>query len=157
MTDLYWDPFDIELDREPYEVWRRLRDDAPLYRNERYDFYALSRYADVEAAHRDNATYSSAHGTVLEMMSPQPMGGGFMIFMDPPGPHPAPRAGVPRVHAAAGHAARRRASASCARSCSTAQRGREEFDYVQDFAARLPAEVIAALIGVPEVRSGVRA
>ena len=84
MTDLYWDPFDTEIDRDPYEIWRRMRDEAPLYRNERFDFYALSRYADVEAAHRDPATFSSAHGTVLEMMSEQVMGGGFMIFMDPP-------------------------------------------------------------------------
>jgi hypothetical protein len=113
VSDLYWDPFDIELDREPYEVWRRLRDDAPLYRNDRYDFYALSRYADVEAAHRDNATYSSAHGTVLEMLSPQPMGGGFMIFMDP---GPPIRARVPRSRRG-GHAARG-ASANCARTCS---------------------------------------
>jgi cytochrome P450 len=148
MTDLYWDPFDIELDREPYEVWRRLRDDAPLYHNDRYDFYALSRYADVEAAHRDNATYSSAHGTVLEMMSPQPMGGGFMIFMDPPD-HTQLRALVSRAFTP------RRVTQLEARIrelCAElfeAQRGREEFDYVQDFAARLPAEVIAALIGVP--------
>jgi cytochrome P450 len=149
MSDLYWDPFDIELDREPYEVWRRLRDDAPLYRNERFDFYALSRYADVESAHRDNATYSSAHGTVLEMMSPQPMRGGFMIFMDPPD-HTQLRALVSRAFTP------RRVTQLEARIrelCAElfdAQRGRDEFDYVQDFAARLPAEVIAALIGVPE-------
>ena len=69
MTDLYWDPFDTDIDRDPYEIWRRMRDEAPLYRNDRFDFWALSRYDDVEAAHRDPATYSSAHGTVLEMMS----------------------------------------------------------------------------------------
>jgi cytochrome P450 len=149
MTDLYWDPFDTELDREPYEMWRRLRDDAPLYRNERFDFYALSRYADVEAAHRDNATYSSAHGTVLEMMSPRPMGGGFMIFMDPPD-HTQLRTLVSRAFTP------RRVTQLEARIrelCAElfdAQLGRAEFDYVQDFAARLPAEVIAALIGVPE-------
>ncbi len=148
MKDLYWDPFDIELDREPYAVWRRLRDDAPLYRNERFDFYALSRYADVEAAHRDNATYSSAHGTVLEMMSPRPMGGGFMIFMDPP-EHTQLRALVSRAFTP------RRVTQLEARIrelCAElfdAQLGCDEFDYVQDFAARLPAEVIAALIGVP--------
>ena len=55
-TELYWDPFDTEIDSDPYPVWRRMRDEAPVYRNDRYDFWALSRYADVEAAHRDPAT-----------------------------------------------------------------------------------------------------
>ena len=60
MEGLDWDPFDIEIDDDPHPTWRRLRDEAPVYRNDKFDFYALSRYADVEAAHRDPATYSSA-------------------------------------------------------------------------------------------------
>src|SRR5437660_7609280 len=60
----YWDPFDVDIDRDPYDIWRRLRDEAPLYRNEKHDFWALSRYADVEAAHRDPTTFSSARATV---------------------------------------------------------------------------------------------
>ena len=148
MTEIYWDPFDTGIDANPHEIWRRLRDDAPLYRNERYDFYSLSRFADVEAAHRDTVTYSSAHGTVLELMSPQPMGGGFMIFMDPPD-HTQLRSLVSRAFTP------RRVTQLEARIrelCAElfdAQEGRSSFDYVQDFAARLPAEVIAALIGVP--------
>ena len=73
MADLYWDPFDVDIDADPYETWRRLRDEAPVYRNDRYDFWALSRFADVEAVHADPSTYSSRHGTVLELMSPTPM------------------------------------------------------------------------------------
>ena len=69
MSDVYWDPFDTEIDTDPYDIWRRLRDEQPVYRNDRHDFWALSRFADVEAAHRDPATYSSAHGTVLEIMT----------------------------------------------------------------------------------------
>ena len=46
--DLYYDPYDFEIDADPYPVWRRLRDEAPLYYNEKYDFYALSRFDDVE-------------------------------------------------------------------------------------------------------------
>ena len=42
-AELYWDPFDTEIDSSPYEVWRRMRDDAPVFRNDRYDFFALSR------------------------------------------------------------------------------------------------------------------
>jgi cytochrome P450 len=148
-TDLYWDPFDTDIDADPHPVWRRMRDDAPLYRNDRYDFWALSRYADVEAAHRDATTFSSAHGTVLEMMSPQPMDTGFIIFMDPPD-HTRLRALVSRAFTprrVTGLEARIRELCG---ELFEAQHGRGEFDYVQDFAARLPAEVIASLIGVPE-------
>ena len=83
-TEIYWDPFDIEIDTDPYDIWRRLRDDHPVYRNDRFDFWALSRYDDVEAAHRDPRTFSSAHSTVLELMGPNPIGSGQMIFLDPP-------------------------------------------------------------------------
>ena len=65
-------------------MWARLRDEAPVYRNDRYDFWALSRFADVEVAHRDPATYSSACGTVLERMGPDMAETGMMIFLDPP-------------------------------------------------------------------------
>jgi cytochrome P450 len=148
-TDISWDPFDTEIDADPHPVWRRMRDEAPLYRNDRYDFWALSRYADVEAAHRDHTTFSSAHGTVLELMSEHTMGGGFMIFMDPP-EHTQLRSLVSRAFTP-----RRvtRLEGRIRELCAElfeAQEGRSSFDYVQDFAARLPAEVIAALIGVPE-------
>ncbi len=51
-TTINWDPFDEDIDTDPYDIWRALRDDAPVYHNEQYDFWALSRYADVEFAHR---------------------------------------------------------------------------------------------------------
>src|SRR5262249_16387397 len=70
---------------DPYPTYRWLRDERPVYRNERLDFWALSRYHDVVEASRDWATYSSAEGTTLERLDPRvgeylPM----MIFMDPP-------------------------------------------------------------------------
>jgi hypothetical protein len=49
-TELYYDPFDTEIDKDPHPVWRRLRDQAPLYYNEKYDFFALSRFDDVDKA-----------------------------------------------------------------------------------------------------------
>src|SRR5436853_3226284 len=63
-TTICWDPFDTKIDVDPHPTWKRMRDSAPVYRNDQLDFYALSRYHDVEAAHRDPATYSSARGTV---------------------------------------------------------------------------------------------
>lgn len=84
MTELYWDPFDTAIDLDPHPLWRRMREELPVYRNERFGFFALSRYADVEAAHLDHETFSSAHGTVLELMTPDPYPAAPMIFMDPP-------------------------------------------------------------------------
>ena len=81
---LYWDPFDTGIDTAPYEVWRRLRDEAPVYRNERFGFFALSRFDDVDRASRDPATFSSAHGTVLELMTEDPYPDAPLIFLDPP-------------------------------------------------------------------------
>ena len=49
-TDVYYDPYDFEIDADPYPIWKRMRDEAPLYYNEKYDFYALSRFDDVEQA-----------------------------------------------------------------------------------------------------------
>ena len=81
---LRWDPFDASYKANPHAVWRRLRDEAPLYRNEQYDFWALSRFGDVMATSLDPVTFSSAYGTVLEFMNGQPMATNQMIFMDQP-------------------------------------------------------------------------
>ncbi len=146
MPDLYWDPYDTEIDANPYEIWRRMRDEAPLYRNDKLDFWALSRFDDVEAAHRDPKTFSSAHGTVLELLQPEPFETGQMIFMDPP-EHTRLRALVSRAFTP-----RRigqlegRIRDLCA---DFLDRAGTSFDYVQDFGARLPAMVIASLLGVP--------
>ena len=85
-TPLVYDPYDYVIDADPHPVWKRLRDEAPLYYNEQHDFYALSRFDDVLAAHLDPVTFSSAHTTVLEMMGPEPdpFMTTMMIFMDPP-------------------------------------------------------------------------
>ncbi len=58
--DVYYDPYDFEIDADPYPVWKRLRDEAPLYYNEKYDFFALSRFDDVERCLVDWQTYSRA-------------------------------------------------------------------------------------------------
>lgn len=148
-VDLYWDPFDVDIDADPYEIWRRLRDEAPVYWNERFDFYALSRFDDVEGAHRDPATFSSAHGTVLELMGPEPLvNAEMMIFTDPP-LHTrlrslASRAFTPRrVSQLEG-----RIREICAELLDP-HVGGSGFDYVQDFGAQLPSMVISALLGVP--------
>ena len=62
MSDVYYDPYDREIDADPHPTWRRMRDDVPLYRNDRFDFWALSRFQDVLDASVDAETYSSARG-----------------------------------------------------------------------------------------------
>jgi cytochrome P450 len=146
--DVYWDPLDVEIDADPYDIWRRLRDEAPLYWNDRYEFFALSRYDDVEAAHRDPATFLSSHGTVLEMMTARPVPSGLMIFQDPP-EHTRLRALVSRAFTPRRVAAlEAHVRELCAELLEPWQVG-AAFDYVADFGAPLPSMVICELLGVP--------
>jgi cytochrome P450 len=156
-AELVYDPYDEAIDASPHEVWRRLRDEAPLYYNEQYDFYALSRFADVLAASLDWPTYSSARGTVLEMIDTSPpaddgdLGNGFgmMIFMDPPS-HDELRRLVSRAFTPRRVAAlEARTRGLCAHFLDP-QRDGAGFDFVEDFAAKIPAMLIGALLGVPD-------
>jgi cytochrome P450 len=145
---VYWDPFDTDLDDEPHEVWRRLRDEQPVYRNDRYDFWALSRFDDVEAAHRDPATFSSARGTVLELMGHDMSGTGQMIFMDPP-EHTRLRTLVSRAFTPRRVTLLEDRVRELCRDLLDPHVGSGGFDYVQDFGAQLPSRVISSLVGVP--------
>jgi cytochrome P450 len=148
MAGLYWDPFDADIDADPHPIWRRLRDEAPAYRNERFDFWALSRFDDVEPAHRDTKTFISGHGTVLEIMQPEPLPTGQLMFLDPPD-HTRLRALVSRAFTP------RRVEQLEVRIREICNEffdrvgGSGRFDYVQDFAAPLPSLVISSLLGVP--------
>lgn len=73
MSDLYYDPYDVAIDADPYPTYRRLRDEAPLYHNAHLDFWGLSRYADVEAALKDVKRLSSAKGDILEVVKADPV------------------------------------------------------------------------------------
>src|SRR6185437_1833912 len=68
--ELYYDPFDSVIDDNPYPVWKRMREEAPLYYNEKYNFYALSRYEDVARELPNWQTYRSGRGTPLTSCSP---------------------------------------------------------------------------------------
>ena len=146
--DLRWDPFDESLKDDPHPVWKRLRDEAPAYYNEQYDFWALSRFEDVERAHREPQRYSSAHSTVLESMTEEAQSEGMMIFLDPP-EHTALRRLVSKAFTPRRVAELEDEIRTLCAGLLDEQQGRESFDYVQDFGARLPATVIATLLGVP--------
>jgi cytochrome P450 len=147
-TGIYWDPYDVALDDDPYPTWKRMRDEAPLYRNDAYDFWALSRFADVEAASKDPATFSSAHHTVLELMGPERDVSGMMIFKDPP-EHTTLRTLVSRAFTPRRVAELEPRIRQVCADLLDRHVGGDGFDYVEDFAAQLPSRVISMLVGVP--------
>lgn len=156
--DLVYDPYDYEIDADPHPVWKRLRDEAPLYYNARHDFYALSRYDDVLAGLLDWETYSSARGTVLELIRPGPLEPherdgvgnlGSMIFSDPPS-HDIARRIVNRSFTPRAVArVEDRIRALCRRFLDDVE-GRSEFDFLGDVAGSIPPMVIGEMLGVPE-------
>ena len=149
MTDIYWDPYDSEIDDNPHPTWKRMRTETPVYRNDRFDFWALSRFEDIEKASKDTATFSSTHGTVLEMMGPGMIGSNQMIFMDPP-EHTMYRSLVSRAFTPRRMALLDDYVRDVCAELLDGLAGRSEFDYVQEFATQVPSMVISRLVGVPE-------
>jgi cytochrome P450 len=149
-SDVYYDPFDFEIDTDPYPIWKRLRDERPLYYNERYDFYALSRFEDVERALVDWRTYSSARGTVLELIkSGVEIPRGSIIFEDPPD-HDLYRGLLSRVFTPRKMAAiEPKVREFCARTLDPLV-GSGGFDFIRDLGAQMPMRTIGMLLGIPE-------
>jgi cytochrome P450 len=149
-SDVYYDPFDFEIDTDPYPIWKRLREERPLYYNERYDFYALSRFEDVERALVDWRTYSSAKGTVLELIkSGVEIPRGSIIFEDPPD-HDLYRGLLSRVFTPRKMGAiEPKVREFCAR-CLDPLVGTGGFDFIRDLGAQMPMRTIGMLLGIPE-------
>jgi cytochrome P450 len=149
-SELYYDPYDFEIDADPYPLWRRLREERPLYYNERYDFWALSRFDDVEHALVDWHTYSSAKGTVLELIKADlEIPPGSIIFEDPPH-HDLHRGLLSRVFTPKKMAAiEPKVREFCARSLDPLI-GSGGFDFVTDLGAQMPMRTIGMLLGIPE-------
>ena len=149
MSAPYYDPYDYAIDADPHPSWKQLRDEAPLYRNEKLDFYALSRFRDVMTASLDSELYSSAYGTVLEMMSDEPNESPMMIWLDQP-QHDRLRKLVSRAFSPRRIGELEPRIRDLCRNYLDPFRGKEGFDYVQDFGAKLPVMVISSLLGIPE-------
>jgi cytochrome P450 len=147
-----FDPFSDEYFNDPTEVYRRLRDEAPVYFSERYGFYALSRFDDVVAAHRDWEVFSSAHGIELSMLSKDPevvASYRSIIMMDPP-EHDRLRALVSRVFTPRAVTALEPMIREVITGFLDRLGGRDEFDAVADFSALFPMDIISRMLGVPE-------
>ena len=149
VEDLYWDPFDYGIHRDPHPVWARMMEEAPLYRNDEYDFWAVTRFDDVMDAICDAKTFSSAQGDILEIIRAGGAQHNSIIFMDPPDQtalrNLISRAFTPRTIADQEPSVRR-----FTRALLDEQSGATAFDFVADFGARLPGLVISEMLGVPE-------
>jgi cytochrome P450 len=147
---LSFSPYDYQIHEDPYPVYARLRDEAPLYRNEEQDFWALSRHADVAAAFRDFGQFSSANGVSLDPSAWGRHAYKTMSFLalDPPR-HTRMRALVSK-----GFTPRRVRDLERRIRDLTVEHldkclASDEFDFVADFAGLLPMDVISETIGVP--------
>jgi len=149
-SDVYYDPYDVDLYADPYPVLRRLREEAPLYYNDRYDFYAVSRFADVERGLADRETYISGRGGILELIKANiPMPPGVLIFEDPP-VHTVHRGLLSRVFTPRKvNALEPKVRRFCADSLDPLV-GTGRFDFVADLGAPMPMRVIGMLLGIPE-------
>jgi cytochrome P450 len=147
---VYFDPYDVEINADPYPAFRRLRDEQPLYYNEQYDFYALSRFADVNKALVDHETFSSARGAIVELIKANiEIPAGTVIFEDPP-IHDIHRKLLARMFTPRKiNALEPKIREYCAQALDPLV-GSGKFDFVTDLGAIMPMRVISALLGIPE-------
>jgi cytochrome P450 len=149
-VDVYYDPYDFEIDDNPYPVWKRLRDEAPFYYNEKHNFYALSRYDDVAPALTNWDTFRSGRGTTADIIfSGVEVPPGIILWEDPPlhDLHRRLLSGVftPRRMEAIEPLARQ----YCARALDPLV-GTGRFDFIEDLGALMPMRTIGYLLGIPE-------
>jgi len=149
-TVVYYDPYDVGITADPYPTYARLREEAPIYYNDRYDFWALSRHPDVEKALSNWEVFSNQRSDILELMkSDFDMPNGVMMFEDPP-VHTMLRGLMSRVFTP-----RRMAEIEdqirqfCIR-CLDPLVGSDGFDIIAELASMMPMRVIGMLMGIPE-------
>lgn len=149
-TDVYYDPYDFEIDADPYPVWKRLRDEAPLYYNEKHDFYALSRFEDVERCLVEWETFRSGRGTILEFIKANVQLPPGIILMEDPPIHDIHRGILSRVFTPKKMLAiEPKVREFCARTLDPLVES-EGFDFIADLGASMPMRTIGMLLGIPE-------
>src|SRR5246127_2196998 len=149
-VELYYDPYDPDIDDNPYPVWKRMREEAPLYYNEKYNFYALSRYDDVARELPNWQTYRAGRGTPRDILFANiEVPPGILLFEDPP-LHDLHRKLLSRVFTPR----RMLAVESLVREFCVRELdpliGAGRFDFIADLAAMMPMRTIGYLLGIPE-------
>src|SRR6201990_3744568 len=149
-TAVYYHPYDTGINTDPYPTYARLRDEAPIYYNEQYDFWAISRHSDVEKALANWEVFSNRRSDILELIKSKfDMPRGVMMFQDPP-EHTMLRGLMSRVFTP-----RRMAEIEdqirqyCIR-CLDPLVGSDGFDIIAELASMMPMRVIGMLLGIPE-------
>lgn len=147
---VYYDPYDVGIYADPYPVFRRLREESPLYYNERYDFWAVSRFDDCEQGLVDRETYISGRGAVLELIKANiEFPPGVVIFEDPPR-HTMHRGLLSKLFTPRKVAALEpKIREFCARSLDPVV-GAKRFDFIANLGAQMPMRTIGMLLGIPE-------
>jgi cytochrome P450 len=147
--DLVYDPFAESTNDDPYPVYARMREEAPLYHNEKHAFYALTRYEDVLAGLLMPDAYRSGHGTMFELLdAPQEMVPNWLLFKDPPD-HTRLRALVSRAFTPRRVAELEPRVRDLAAGILEQYESGDTFDFVSDYGRQVPMRVIGSLIGVP--------
>ena len=146
--ELYYDQYSYDIDDNPYGIFKRLRDEAPVWYNEKYNYWVLSRYDDVLKASMDWQTFSSAWGTVLEMMTDGPAQSTLMINNDPPYHDQLRKVVAPRFTPNFIATMENDIREIVVGYVGPLQE-RASFDFVQDFGRWIPMDVISSLLGIP--------
>ena len=149
MVELF-NPYEYAFHEDPYPTYARLRAEAPVYRNEQFDFWALSRHADVLQAFRDVGSYSNAYGVSLDPAAFGPDAHKTMSFLalDPPD-HTRMRTLVNKAFSprTVARLEERIRQITVEHLDPAIEQG--TFDFIADFAGKVPMDVISELIGVP--------
>lgn len=154
---VYWDPYRPDLGKDPYPTFRRLREEAPLYRNEEYDFYALSRFSDIEKHFTNHEVFNSGRSDIMEFIKEDiDIPDGMFIWHDPP-LHTVYRTIVSRVFTPKRMNALEQQIRDYCALCLDPLIGVDKFNFIDDLGAKLPGGVIGMLLGIPdEDRDAVR-
>lgn len=148
--NIYFDPFDLEIKADPYPVYRRLRDEAPLYYNEPHDFYVVTRFSDVQRFLTEQETFISSKGGVLDVLKAgAEIPPGLFIFEDPP-LHTKHRGVVSRIFTPKSMAAIEPQIRNFCVKILDSLVGAGGFDFVRDVGAEVPMRVVGMLVGIPE-------
>jgi cytochrome P450 len=149
-SDVYYDPYDVDITADPYPVYRRMREEAPLYYNEVHDFFAVTRAEDVERGLMDPATFISGKGGILELIRADiELPPGVFIFEDPPG-HTIHRRLMSRVFSPRRVAELEDKVREFTAQCLDPLVGAERFDIIAELGAQVPMKTISMLLGIPE-------
>lgn len=150
MEPISFDPYDPAIVADPYPLYARLREEAPLYYNAEYDFYAVTRYADCERGLVDAKHHISGRGGILELIKADvEMPPGTLIFEDPPA-HTVHRSLLSRVFTPRRVSALEPQIRAWCAECLDPLRDADEIDFVGDLGAQMPMKVVGMLFGIPE-------